>query len=66
MFVAACLCGSLTSKDLTSASALIVVGLLAFAASEQTSLAVTLGLNELNTTMITGAIASVTPLQKVD
>ena len=47
-----------TSKDITSASALLVVALLAFAASGQTSMAVTVGLAELNTTMATGAIVS--------
>ncbi|GAB7322380.1 hypothetical protein MBLNU13_g03338t1 [Cladosporium sp. NU13] len=45
-----------TPKDITSASTLIVVALLAFAASGQTSMAVTVGLAELNTTMVTGAI----------
>jgi uncharacterized membrane protein YoaK (UPF0700 family) len=61
MFLAACLCWTSTSKDLTSASALVVVGHLAFAASGQTSLAVTVGLPELNTTMVTGAIVSMRP-----
>jgi uncharacterized membrane protein YoaK (UPF0700 family) len=64
MFVAACLHWTSTSKDLTSVSALIIVGLLAFAAAGQTSLAVTVDLSELNTTMVTGAIVSVWPLKK--
>ena len=37
----------------------MAVALLAFAASGQTSMAVTVGLAELNTTMVTGAIVSV-------
>lgn len=37
----------------------MVVALLAFAASGQTSMAATLGLAELNTTMVTGAIVSI-------
>jgi uncharacterized membrane protein YoaK (UPF0700 family) len=37
----------------------MVVALVAFAASGQTSMAVTVGLAELNTTMVTGAIVSV-------
>lgn len=37
----------------------MVVALLAFAASGQTSMAVTVGLAELNTTMVTGAIVSI-------
>jgi uncharacterized membrane protein YoaK (UPF0700 family) len=52
------LCWISTSKDITSASALTVVALLAFAASGQTSMAVTVGLAELNTTMVTGAVVS--------
>lgn len=37
----------------------MVVAFLAFAASGQTSVAVTVGLPELNTTMVTGAIVSI-------
>jgi uncharacterized membrane protein YoaK (UPF0700 family) len=37
----------------------MVVALLAFAASGQTNMAATLGLAELNTTMVTGAIVSI-------
>jgi hypothetical protein len=47
-----------TPKDVTSVSALMVVALLAFAASGQTSMAVTVGLAELNTIMVTAAIVS--------
>lgn len=36
----------------------MVVALLAFAPSGQTSMAVTVGLPELNTSMVTGAIVS--------
>jgi uncharacterized membrane protein YoaK (UPF0700 family) len=66
MFVAACVCWTSTSKNLASASALIVVGLLAFTAAGQTSLAVTVGLPELNTTMVTGAIVSMRLHRNVD
>lgn len=52
------MCWNSTPKEITSASALIVVGLLAFAAYGQTSLAVTVGFAELNTTMVTGALVS--------
>lgn len=58
ILVATLVCWTSTSKEFTSASALLVVALLAFAASGQTSLAVTVGLAELNTTMVTGAIVS--------
>jgi uncharacterized membrane protein YoaK (UPF0700 family) len=47
-----------TPKNVTSVSALMVVALLAFAASGQTSMAATVGLAELNTIMVTGAIVS--------
>jgi len=57
--VASLLSWTSTSKDITNVSALMVVALLAFAASGQTSMAVTVGLAELNTTMVTGAIVSV-------
>jgi uncharacterized membrane protein YoaK (UPF0700 family) len=40
-------------------SALVIVALLAFAASGQNSMAVTVGLPELNTSMVTGAIVSI-------
>ena len=57
--VASLLSWTSTSKDITNVSALMVVALLAFAASGQTSMAVTVGLAELNTTMVTGAIVSI-------
>lgn len=59
IIVASLLSWSSASKDITNASALMVVALLAFAASGQTSMAVTVGLAELNTTMVTGAIVSI-------
>lgn len=59
ILVASLLSWTLTSKDITTAPALTVVALLAFAASGQTSMAVTVGLAELNTTMVTGAIVSI-------
>jgi hypothetical protein len=49
---------ALVASDVTSVSALMVVALLAFAASGQTSMAVTVGLAELNTIMVTAAIVS--------
>lgn len=58
MLVASLLGWTSTSKDITSVAALTVVALLAFAASGQTSMAVTVGLSELNTSMVTGAIVS--------
>lgn len=45
-------------SNAASATALLIVALLSFAASGQTSVAVTIGLAELNTTMVTGAIVS--------
>lgn len=59
ILVASLLSWSATPKDVTSASAQVAVALLALAASGQTSIAVTVGLAELNTTMVTGAIVSV-------
>lgn len=61
IFAAALLRWSSTSTEVTSASALLTVALLAFAASGQTSLAFTVGLPELNTTMVAGAIVSQLP-----
>jgi uncharacterized membrane protein YoaK (UPF0700 family) len=48
-----------TPKGVTGVPALVVVALLALAASGQISMAVTVGLAELNTIMVTGAIVSV-------
>ncbi|KAM0720033.1 hypothetical protein Q7P37_004168 [Cladosporium fusiforme] len=48
-----------TSNESASLLALAIVALLSFAASGQTSLAVTVGLAELNTAMVTGALVSV-------
>jgi uncharacterized membrane protein YoaK (UPF0700 family) len=45
-------------REITGIPALAIVALLAFAASGQTSMAVTVGLAELNTSMVTGAIVS--------
>jgi uncharacterized membrane protein YoaK (UPF0700 family) len=56
--MASLLCWTSSSKEVTSVPALVVVALLAFAASGQTSMAVTVGLVELNTIMVTGAIVS--------
>jgi uncharacterized membrane protein YoaK (UPF0700 family) len=58
VLVASLLCWTSVSQDITSATALMAVALLAFAASGQTSMAVTVGLSELNTIMVTGAIVS--------
>jgi len=49
-------------REITSISALAIVALLAFAASGQNSMAVTVGLAELNTSMITGAVVSTASL----
>ena len=43
-------------SDAASATSLLIVALLSLAASGQTSVAVTVGLAELNTSMVTGAI----------
>ena len=48
--------------EITSVPALMIVALLAFAASGQSSMAVTVGLAELDTSMVTGAIVSRTLL----
>jgi uncharacterized membrane protein YoaK (UPF0700 family) len=45
--------------EITSIPALMIVAMLAFAASGQNSMAVTVGLAELNTSMVTGAIMSI-------
>ena len=47
--------------EATGLSVLVIVALLSLAASGQTSLAVTVGLAELNTTMVTGAMVGTTP-----
>jgi uncharacterized membrane protein YoaK (UPF0700 family) len=49
----------------TNASSLVIVALLAFAASGQNSMAITVGLAELNTSMVTGAIVSIDSLSSV-
>jgi uncharacterized membrane protein YoaK (UPF0700 family) len=59
VLVSSLLCWTSTLANITSASALMVVALLAFAASGQTSMAVTVGLAEMSTTMVTGSIVSI-------
>lgn len=46
----------------TGPRALAIVGILSFAQSGQVSLAIGVGLAELNTTMITGAVVSLSDL----
>lgn len=64
MFVAAILQTFNASIESASILARMIVALLSFAAAGQTSLAVTVGLAELNTSMVTGTIVSRLPISE--